>query len=157
MDGKHVDCNDFFTFQDALNKMRQLDDKVLFELNSALPSHSFSSNVDFGKRCRILHEELLVMRKLRMDLIQRCVNENQSKVAKLRNDDTSFSEMRTTQNRIFVHQRLIYQEDTSRSESGDAKSSQYQTNITLRRIIVIMMTYTNLIHENGHSELLEYS
>lgn len=40
------------------------------------------------------------MRKLRMDLIQRCVNENQSKVAKLRNDDTSFSEMRTTQNRV---------------------------------------------------------
>lgn len=38
--------------------MRVVDDKILFELNVALPSNSFSANVDKAERCREIHEQV---------------------------------------------------------------------------------------------------
>ncbi|EFO22337.1 hypothetical protein LOAG_06147 [Loa loa] len=57
MDEKRVDCLDLLAFQDILNKLRKIDDKILFELNTALPSESFAVNVDKGEKCRSIYKE----------------------------------------------------------------------------------------------------
>lgn len=51
-------CETVDIFQDNLNKLRQIDDKILFELNTALPSRSFSANVDKGEKCRLIYKEV---------------------------------------------------------------------------------------------------
>uniref|UniRef100_A0A914R6X9 Protein MIX23 n=1 Tax=Parascaris equorum TaxID=6256 RepID=A0A914R6X9_PAREQ len=77
-------------FQDALGKMRLIDDKILFELNCALPSSSFSANINKGEKCKEIH----------MQLIRRCVNENQENVSRLRKSDTSPGDVRLAQNTL---------------------------------------------------------
>ncbi|VDD85077.1 unnamed protein product [Enterobius vermicularis] len=106
MDGKGVDCGDLLAFQDALGKMRVVDDKILFELNVALPSNSFSANVDKAERCREIHEQLIEMRKHRMNLIQRCIEVNQAKITQMRREDAPPSDIRIVQNTL----RLIRSE-----------------------------------------------
>ncbi|MFH4980160.1 hypothetical protein AB6A40_006869 [Gnathostoma spinigerum] len=97
----HVDCNDLMAFQDALQKMRLVDDKILFELNVALPSNSFSANVNKAERCRAIHDQLLKIRANRMKLIERCIKENQDKVSRLRNsDESSIGDVRLAQNAL---------------------------------------------------------
>lgn len=48
-----------FNFQDALGKMRLIDDKILFELNCALPSSSFSANINKGEKCKEIHTQVI--------------------------------------------------------------------------------------------------
>uniref|UniRef100_A0A0N5B107 MICOS complex subunit MIC10 n=1 Tax=Syphacia muris TaxID=451379 RepID=A0A0N5B107_9BILA len=92
--------------QDALSKMRVVDDKILFELNVALPSHSFSENVDKGERCKEVQRQLLEMRTMRMNLIQRCIKANQNKISEMRKQDLPPSDIRIVQNTL----RLIRSE-----------------------------------------------
>lgn len=106
MDGTHVDCCDLLAFQDALGRMRVVDDKILFELNAALPSNSFSENVDKGERCKEIHKQLMEIRRHRMDLIQRCIEVNQAKIAQMRKDDAPPGDIRIVQNTL----RLIRSE-----------------------------------------------
>ncbi|KHN76986.1 Coiled-coil domain-containing protein 58 [Toxocara canis] len=106
MGEKNVDCSDLMAFQDALGKMRLIDDKILFELNCALPSSSFSANINKGEICKQIHLQLVKIRAERMDLIRRCVNENQENVARLRKGDASPGDVRLAQNTL----RLIKSE-----------------------------------------------
>ncbi|VDK17330.1 unnamed protein product [Anisakis simplex] len=107
MDSKTVDCSDLMAFQDALNKMRLIDDKILFELNCALPSSSFSANVNKGEKCKEIHLQLVGVRAKRMELIRRCVNENQENITNLRKNDASPGEVRLAQNTVlFPHSRI---------------------------------------------------
>uniref|UniRef100_A0A0M3HW71 MICOS complex subunit MIC10 n=1 Tax=Ascaris lumbricoides TaxID=6252 RepID=A0A0M3HW71_ASCLU len=89
-----------FNFQDALGKMRLIDDKILFELNCALPSSSFSANINKGEKCKEIHTQLVKIRAKRMELIRRCVNENQENVAHLRKSDASPGDVRLAQNTL---------------------------------------------------------
>ncbi|VDK78745.1 unnamed protein product [Litomosoides sigmodontis] len=102
MDEKRVDCLDLLAFQDMLNKLRQMDDKILFELNTALPSESFSVNVDKGEKCRSIYETLLTMRTKRMNLIQRCVDKNQANIARLQKEKSPVGDIRSGQNTLRV-------------------------------------------------------
>ncbi|VDK62066.1 unnamed protein product [Onchocerca ochengi] len=100
MDEKRVDCFDLLAFQDMLNKLRQTDDKILFELNTALPSKSFSDNVDKGEKCRSIYKELLAMRVKRMNLIQHCVDENQANITRLWKEKAPIGNIRNAQNTL---------------------------------------------------------
>ncbi|EJW77956.1 hypothetical protein WUBG_11137 [Wuchereria bancrofti] len=102
MDEKRVDCLDLLTFQDMLDKLRKTDDKILFELNTALPSESFSSNMDKGEKCRSIYKELLTMRVKRMSLIQHCVDENQANISRLRKEKSPITDIRSAQNTLRV-------------------------------------------------------
>ncbi|VDN94182.1 unnamed protein product [Brugia pahangi] len=124
MDEKRVDCLDLLTFQDMLDKLRKIDDKILFELNTALPSESFSSNMDKGEKCRSIYKEvtyvltadlyaqksilyslysmLLTMRVKRMNLIQHCVDENQTNISRLRKEKSPIADIRSAQNTLRV-------------------------------------------------------
>uniref|UniRef100_A0A915CCS1 Protein MIX23 n=2 Tax=Parascaris univalens TaxID=6257 RepID=A0A915CCS1_PARUN len=100
MEEVNVDCSDLMAFQDALGKMRLIDDKILFELNCALPSSSFSANINKGEKCKEIHMQLVKIRAERMQLIRRCVNENQENVSRLRKSDTSPGDVRLAQNTL---------------------------------------------------------
>uniref|UniRef100_A0A0R3RTS6 MICOS complex subunit MIC10 n=1 Tax=Elaeophora elaphi TaxID=1147741 RepID=A0A0R3RTS6_9BILA len=100
MDEKRVDCLDLLAFQDMLNKLRQTDDKILFELNTALPSESFCVNVDKGEKCRSIYKKLLTMRIKRMNLIQHCIDENQTNIARLREEKSPVGNIRNVQNTL---------------------------------------------------------
>ncbi|VDN03616.1 unnamed protein product [Thelazia callipaeda] len=102
MDEKRIDCLDLLAFQDMLNKLRQIDDKILFELNTALPSKSFSANIDKGEKCRSVYEQLITMRARRMDLIQRCIDENQDNINYLREKKAPLGNIRNAQNTLRV-------------------------------------------------------
>uniref|UniRef100_A0A915PTC2 Protein MIX23 n=1 Tax=Setaria digitata TaxID=48799 RepID=A0A915PTC2_9BILA len=102
MDEKRVDCLDLLAFQDMLDKLRQIDDKILFELNTALPSKSFSANVDKSENCHSVYKKLLTMRVKRMNLIQRCVDENQANIARLREEKSPIGNIRNAQNTLRV-------------------------------------------------------
>lgn len=102
MDEKRIDCLDLLAFQDMLSKFRQIDDKILFELNTALPSKSFEKNVDRGEKCHLIYKELLTMRAKRMSLIQRCVDENQAYIARLREKHAPLGNVRNAQNTLRV-------------------------------------------------------
>uniref|UniRef100_A0A915DMN2 Protein MIX23 n=1 Tax=Ditylenchus dipsaci TaxID=166011 RepID=A0A915DMN2_9BILA len=76
-----VDCKNLIEFQRLLNKLRLSEDKILFKLNCDLPTTSFKvkkSSVD--AICNDIQEKLAAARKLRTDLIYRCIRENQSVV-----------------------------------------------------------------------------
>ncbi|KAL3998013.1 Caffeine-induced death protein 2 family protein [Acanthocheilonema viteae] len=101
MDEKRVDCLDLLAFQDMLSKLRQIDDKILFELNTALPSESFSVNVDKGEKCRSIYKKLLTMKVKRMNLIQHCIDENQANIARLRKEKLApLGDIRNAQNTL---------------------------------------------------------
>ncbi|CAG9538762.1 unnamed protein product [Cercopithifilaria johnstoni] len=102
MDEKRVDCADLLAFQDMLSELRQVDDKILFELNTALPSESFSVNVDKGEKCRAIYKKLLTMRVKRMNLIQHCIDKNQTNIARLRKEKSPIGDIRNAQNTLRV-------------------------------------------------------
>ena len=45
-------------FQDALKKMRVKDDKIIYELNVALPTQSFERNLDTTQQCKNFYEQV---------------------------------------------------------------------------------------------------
>lgn len=66
-------CTDFLQFQEALKKMRDLDDKIIYALNTSLPTESFKGQVDSEKTCRDLYSKLQVGHQQREDAIKRCI------------------------------------------------------------------------------------
>jgi len=51
-------CHDFFLFQDSLKKLRVLDDKIIYTLNSSLPTDSFKTAFDGEQSCKQLHTQV---------------------------------------------------------------------------------------------------
>lgn len=66
-------CHDFLGFQEALKKMRDIDDKIIYALNTSLPTESFKGQVDREKTCRDLYGRLQVGHKQREEAIRSCI------------------------------------------------------------------------------------
>ncbi|XP_055843978.1 protein MIX23 [Episyrphus balteatus] len=66
-------CNDFLAFQESLKKMRDLDDKIIYALNTSLPTESFKGQVDSEKTCHNLYSKLQVGHQQREEAIKRCI------------------------------------------------------------------------------------
>lgn len=79
-----VGCGDFLEFQDALKKMRQLDDKIIYMLNTILPTESFKAQADPTERCKDLYEQIQTGHKTRELAITRCLNASREKVKQLK-------------------------------------------------------------------------
>ncbi|KAM3721505.1 Protein MIX23 [Dirofilaria immitis] len=127
MDEKRVNCLDLLAFQDMLNKLRQIDDKILFELNTALPSKSFSVNVDKGEKCRLIYKELLIMRTKRMNLIQHCVDENQANIARLWKEKSPVGDIRNAQNTLRIIRSEMDVENIVNEQSEKAVHDRCRT------------------------------
>ncbi|XP_061391708.1 protein MIX23 [Musca vetustissima] len=66
-------CHDFLGFQEALKKMRDIDDKIIYTLNSSLPTESFKGQVNSEQTCRDLYDKLKVGHKQREEAIRGCI------------------------------------------------------------------------------------
>ncbi|XP_043474590.1 protein MIX23 [Leptopilina heterotoma] len=55
---KNMECTDFLEFQDSLKKMRQMDDKIIYLLNTFLPTDSFRGQVDPTNQCKDLFQQI---------------------------------------------------------------------------------------------------
>ncbi|XP_030391028.1 coiled-coil domain-containing protein 58 isoform X4 [Gopherus evgoodei] len=54
-------CEDFAEFQELLRVMRTIDDRIVHELNTTLPTASFAGKVDANQTCKELYQSLKLM------------------------------------------------------------------------------------------------
>ncbi|XP_028171617.1 protein MIX23 [Ostrinia nubilalis] len=66
-------CSDFLEFQDNLKKMRVLDDKIVYALNTSIPTESFRSKVDASSACEELYSQIQKGHSDRESVIKNCI------------------------------------------------------------------------------------
>jgi len=66
-------CDDFLKFQDTLKKLRIFDDRIIYRINSKLPTQSFRDKVDHASECKGLHEEMQAAYTSREESIRHCI------------------------------------------------------------------------------------
>ncbi|XP_076296256.1 coiled-coil domain-containing 58 isoform X1 [Lasioglossum baleicum] len=84
-----VECGDFLQFQDALQKMRQIDDKIIYMLNTTIPTESFKTQTDPAATCKDLYEQIHTVHAKREQAISKCLNATKEKVKKLKDQRDS--------------------------------------------------------------------
>uniref|UniRef100_A0AAG5D0J7 Protein MIX23 n=1 Tax=Anopheles atroparvus TaxID=41427 RepID=A0AAG5D0J7_ANOAO len=67
------ECADFSQFQEQLKKMRDLDDKIIYALNTSIPTESFRGQVNAEVKCRELHDQLESGYNYRQEAIKKCI------------------------------------------------------------------------------------
>ncbi|XP_055500245.1 protein MIX23 isoform X2 [Leucoraja erinacea] len=79
-------CQDFSEFQEVLRLMRQIDDRIIHELNTSLPTASFAGKIDASARCKELYLSLKKAHTSRDKAIKTCINQSYSAVNRLREE-----------------------------------------------------------------------
>ncbi|PZC86683.1 hypothetical protein B5X24_HaOG206244 [Helicoverpa armigera] len=59
--------------QDILKKMRVMDDKILYALNTSIPTESFASKVDAHSACEDLYSQIQKGHSDRENVIKNCI------------------------------------------------------------------------------------
>ena len=81
-----------------MKDMRVIDDKIIYALNTSIPTASFKSQVDATEKCTGLHEQILNTYDLRQGALNACINFAQEKVSKAaETGDRSAQRMAQTQ------------------------------------------------------------
>ncbi|NP_001085614.1 protein MIX23 [Xenopus laevis] len=75
-----VSCEDFTEFQEILRVMRTIDDRIVHELNTTLPTVSFAGKIDAGQTCKQLYESLQTAHTSRDKAIKRCIAQTSTAV-----------------------------------------------------------------------------
>ncbi|KAK0182337.1 hypothetical protein PV327_000486 [Microctonus hyperodae] len=81
-----MECGDFLEFQDSLQKMRQIDDKIIYLLNTTIPTESFRGQVDPTTKCKDLFHQIQSGHSQREVFIKKCLNTTRDRVQKLKED-----------------------------------------------------------------------
>ncbi|XP_064545275.1 protein MIX23 [Drosophila montana] len=112
-----VSCFDFLGFQEALKKMRDVDDKIIYALN-ALPTESFKGQVNSESTCRDLYSKLQQSHLTRQTNIRNCITLSATTLKKLRekreaqpNDVDTDSQFKAEQRKLRVLQAELSVED----------------------------------------------
>ncbi|XP_038613870.1 coiled-coil domain-containing protein 58 isoform X2 [Tachyglossus aculeatus] len=71
--GPGHNCHDFAEFQEVLRGMRTIDDRIVHELNTTVPTASFAGKIDASQTCQQLYESLLAAHASRERLIKSCI------------------------------------------------------------------------------------
>lgn len=79
-----MECEDFLQFQDVLKKMREMDDKIIYILNSSLPTPSFKTHSDPSSACQDLHNQLDTNYNHRSSAITKCIHRSAECVRELK-------------------------------------------------------------------------
>ncbi|XP_014213274.1 coiled-coil domain-containing protein 58 [Copidosoma floridanum] len=102
-----VECVDFLEFQDTLQKMRQIDDKIIYMLNTTLPTESFKSQTDPSVTCKDLFQQIQSGHAQREITIKKCLNLVRDRVKDLKgkrdvngNDPDLLKTLRKEQNKL---------------------------------------------------------
>ncbi|KHJ45598.1 hypothetical protein D918_04335 [Trichuris suis] len=84
-----VSCDDLLEFAEKIKSMRRIDDKIVYEINTTIPTNSFAKGVNVAERCRKLYEQfcgLLQLKKAhdsRQEIIRRCIGQSERRVEHL--------------------------------------------------------------------------
>lgn len=104
-------------FQDGLNKMRSLDDKIIYALNTSIPTDSFRSKVDAPAKCKDLFSQIQTGHAQREIAIKKCIISSADKVKILKdkkeraNDDIELlKHLKAEQTKVSV--RIFHQVST---------------------------------------------
>ncbi|XP_064500659.1 protein MIX23 [Pseudopipra pipra] len=79
-------CEDFAEFQELLRVMRTIDDRIVHELNTTIPTASFVGKVDPSQTCKELYESLMNAHTNRERIIKNCIAQTSSVVKTLREE-----------------------------------------------------------------------
>ncbi|XP_070157415.1 protein MIX23 isoform X3 [Polyergus mexicanus] len=85
MTSASMECGDFLEFQDTLKKMRLLDDKIIYMLNTTIPTESFKGQVDPNAQCKDLFQQIKSVHTQREQAIMKCLNTAKERVIQLKN------------------------------------------------------------------------
>ncbi|XP_050777370.1 protein MIX23 isoform X1 [Gopherus flavomarginatus] len=79
-------CEDFAEFQELLRVMRTIDDRIVHELNTTLPTASFAGKVDASQTCKELYQSLREAHASREKIIKNCIAQTSNVVKTLREE-----------------------------------------------------------------------
>ncbi|EDW70841.1 coiled-coil domain-containing protein 58 [Drosophila novamexicana] len=128
-----VSCFDFLGFQEALRKMRDVDDKIIYALN-ALPTESFKGQVNSESTCRDLYAKLQQSHLARQTNIRNCITLSATTLKKLReqreaqpNDVDTDSQFKAEQRKLRVLQAELNVEDIIKERTYKAFNERCRT------------------------------
>ncbi|XP_007103795.2 protein MIX23-like [Physeter macrocephalus] len=81
-----VNCEEFAEFQELLKVMRTIDDRIVHELNTTVPTASFAGKIDASQNCKQLYESLMAAHASRDRVIKNCIAQTSSAVKQLREE-----------------------------------------------------------------------
>ncbi|XP_065532388.1 protein MIX23 isoform X1 [Lathamus discolor] len=79
-------CEDFAEFQEFLRVMRTIDDRIVHELNTTIPTASFVGKIDASQTCKELYQSLMDAHTSRERIIKNCIAQTSSVVKTLREE-----------------------------------------------------------------------
>ncbi|XP_036907391.1 protein MIX23 isoform X3 [Sturnira hondurensis] len=81
-----VNCEEFAEFQELLKVMRTIDDRIVHELNTTVPTASFAGKIDASQTCKQLYDSLMEAHASRDRFIKNCIAQTSSVVKHLREE-----------------------------------------------------------------------
>ncbi|KAM9319269.1 protein MIX23 [Gastrophryne carolinensis] len=83
---EEVSCEDFTEFQEILRVMRTIDDRIVHELNTTIPTVSFAGKIDASQTCRQLYQSLRDAHLSRDKAIKNCISQSSTAVQRLQGE-----------------------------------------------------------------------
>ena len=83
-EGGSVPCGTFGEFKEALTELRVFDDKIIYEMNKAVPTASFDGTVDKRSQCQAMFDKLNAAFALRNAGIGACISQQTGTVSAIR-------------------------------------------------------------------------
>lgn len=81
-----VNCEEFAEFRKLLKVMRTIDDRIVHELNTTVPTASFAGKIDASQTCKQLYESLMAAHVSRDRVIKNCIAQTSAVVKRLREE-----------------------------------------------------------------------
>ncbi|KAM7128084.1 protein MIX23 isoform 2-T2 [Ciconia maguari] len=108
-------CEDFAEFQELLRVMRTIDDRIVHELNTTIPTASFVGKIDAGQTCKELYQSLMDAHTSRERIIKNCIAQTSSVMKTLReerekaqDDIALLKQLRKEQTKVFNERCRIH-------------------------------------------------
>lgn len=74
----------FMSFQEQLKKMRDVDDKIIYALNTSIPTESFKGQLSPSEKCTELYGKLNSTHESRHNIIKNCITVTANRVKELK-------------------------------------------------------------------------
>ncbi|XP_043926901.1 protein MIX23 isoform X2 [Protopterus annectens] len=111
-------------YKEVLRVMRQIDDRIVHELNTTIPTASFTRKVNAAETCKHLYDSLLESHASRDGAIKKCIAESSAVVNLLReerqkdsDDMTVLKQLRKEQTKLKLLQTELNVEEVINDRS----------------------------------------
>lgn len=87
--------------------MRQIDDKLIYALNTSIPTDSFKGQVDPAATCKELYSQIQIVHRQREEAIKKCILVSAKNIKELRDanrDDISIDKnFKAEQRKVYIY------------------------------------------------------